>query len=77
MATWKTIKAAAKRYRVAELRIWILVRQGVIDSMVDLHHVCINEDQLEEWAKNHQWEVAEWQKALEATQRAVIESIKR
>lgn len=78
MANYKTIKKVASVWHIAELRVWSLVRQGILATAVDLHgNIGIDTEAFDRWAANNKETIEEWQKALESTQDGIRMTLKR
>lgn len=60
-----SLKQEAHRLKIAEIRIWQLIRQGKISSTIRVGEVALPREEWEEWMANHPEELAEWQRAKE------------
>lgn len=60
-----SLKQEAHRLKIAEIRIWQLIRQGKLSSTIRVGEVALPREEWEEWMANHPEELAEWQRAKE------------
>jgi hypothetical protein len=59
-----SLRQEAHRLKIAEIRIWQLIRQGIIPSAIVVGQVALPREQWEKYLAEHPEQLAEWQQAM-------------
>lgn len=60
-----SLRAEAHRLRIAEIRIWQLIRKGILSSTIKVGEVALHREEWEQYLTDHPEELEEWQRAKE------------
>ena len=64
-----SLRQEARRLRIAEIRIWQLIRKGILSSVIRVGEVALHKEEWEQYLADHPEQLTEWQQAMEDTHR--------
>lgn len=69
-----TIKQAAESHHIAEIRIWLLIRQKKLSTSIIQGQVYVNSRELLEYANKYPEQIQTWQSSLAKTRRGFMDA---